>query len=154
MSAFFVDLGTIDDAVAAFAETQSITGDEFDPDRIGRELLELNAEALRQRYRLDVEAPDELAGYLEAARAYRYHRHHPDGAQRWHSCACLAYQCAEGDVPKRALLLALDDVTAAMLRRYGRKNTNDLIWNRTREAETRTPAPRTERPADTSLMPF
>jgi hypothetical protein len=105
MSAFFVSYGTIDDTVDAFRE---IERGPCDADALGRALLALNAEAMRQRYpqilteRLEC-GRTEHAAYIDAARAYTYRPGHKDPRQRAKSAACLAYQCTEGDVPETPL---------------------------------------------------
>ena len=140
MSAFFVSYGTVDDAVEAFRE---IARGPLDPDALGRALLAMNAEAMRQRYpqilteRLDC-GRIEHDVYLAAARAYRWCPGHPDGRQRAKSAACLAYQCHEGDVPGTPLYRRLDAVAAQMAERHPWQQdgpvfrSDGLAWDRDR----------------------
>ncbi|MBL4543572.1 MAG: hypothetical protein JKP98_23845 [Rhodobacteraceae bacterium] len=150
MSAFFVSYGTIDDTVDAFRE---IERGPCDADALGRALLALNAEAMRQRYpqilteRLEC-GRTEHAAYIDAARAYTYRPGHKDPRQRAKSAACLAYQCTEGDVPETPLGKRLDAVETAMAAahpwrreeewvsatgdRFVRVFSDGLIWHRDR----------------------
>jgi hypothetical protein len=150
MSAFLVSYGTIDDTVDAFRE---IERGPCDADALGRALLALNAEAMRQRYpqilteRLEC-GRTEYAACLDAARAYTCRPGHKDPRQRAKSAACLAYQCAEGDVPETPLGKRLDAVETAMAAahpwrreeewvsatgdRFVRVFSDGLIWHRDR----------------------
>lgn len=119
MSAFFVSRQTIHDTVAAWCICHPMPRSTATLDSIGRQLWALNAEALRQRYRLDTTGPEnaaELAEYLRDAAAYAYHPPcNASPAQLAKSANCLSYQCCEGDLPETSeLYRALDLLCKAM----------------------------------------
>ncbi len=114
MSAFIVSTETMHRVVKAIDDAmgqQGIFGADFernepgylvrdtrDLDKLGAGLFALNAAAVGERYVKQVEAPPyryRPMGCLHDVHAYR-------------ALACLIYQCAEGDIPERALFKALD----------------------------------------------
>jgi hypothetical protein len=113
MSAFFVQEGTIDNVIELMRPS-AMSGDEV-ANRFGRELLEMNAESLRQRY--DLDGTDELKDYLKAAANYVYVEPKTSDAQKLKSIGCLTYQCCEGDVDQTPLY-----------KRVAKAETNFGIW--------------------------
>lgn len=116
MSAFMVSYGTIDRVVSSIiefnstAKSDTIVMDEngphapecrcvgcrrdINPDKLGRKLIDLNMEALRQRYG------------DEPCEVMYHHRAHTDEHRviaLLKACNCLSYQCSEGNVPKAGL---------------------------------------------------
>ncbi len=128
MSAFFVQDGTIDDVVAVFIEH---VGQIDHPDVLGAILLQMNAEALRQRYpQID---DKERAEYALAAKTYTFNPPSTDPLQRMKSCHCLRYQCHEGDVPETSKLYEiLDMATKKMDEIHGESDVGE--WDRVRGA--------------------
>jgi hypothetical protein len=59
---------------------------------MGRQLHQLNAEAVSQRYSCNDPVPE-----------YRYAAFLPSLIQQYKSLACLLYQCTEGNIPQTAL---------------------------------------------------
>lgn len=78
-------------------------------DELGRLLLGMNVDALRQRYPAH-RHDDEQA----EADAYTFKPHPVSTAYALKQLDCLMYQCAEGDVPERPLFEALTKMRDAL----------------------------------------
>jgi hypothetical protein len=110
-----VDDGTIDRAVSAilaFEAAGPMADTGGNPNVIGAELIRLNMEALRQRYR-DKPMP------------FTYeHRDHDDAnplLARQKALTCLIYQCSEGNVPEMPLYQQLETVCNDLTKQCARQ---------------------------------
>ena len=104
MSAFIVTDATIDRVVEAFAHINacpSLTTHE-----IGAALARMNRRAVNWRYNTRV-----------TASRYSFKARRASLAAMYKACACLLYQCSEGNVPKSALYKTLDNVGTVIARR-------------------------------------
>ena len=109
MSAYFVEYSTIDNIISG------IKASRYDPpnwiskhylpasfnsmrSRIGKQLLLLNAKALKARY------GDQIAKMRSDICKYKFTpRPHVSIFQFYKSLSCLHYQCCEGDIPETQL---------------------------------------------------
>jgi hypothetical protein len=112
MSSFFVSKATIDACVAAIHHNAAYHRDHgmlyaTSMDTLGKELWELNRDAVCTRYN-DVAA--ETDGYEAKIAAYKYKTTFPTLIQMLKSLQCLIYQCSEGNVPERETYKALERV--------------------------------------------
>ena len=118
MSAYIVDDETIDRIVNYVKFTQN--GEEaaqrilqkyvIDPEKLGRELFALNVEAVRQRYS-DCKSIEDMPGKIGH---YEYVHTPSINGNRFQilkSMKCWLYQCSEGDVPKRPLFKAIEELS-------------------------------------------
>ena len=99
MSAFLVNNETINVVVVGYKFTTFTSIMPEDAQRLGEKFLEMNQEALRQRY-----------PHHDMVPTYEYkHRYLPDvtPVEAYKATQCLKYQCAEGDAPKGALFQEL-----------------------------------------------
>lgn len=114
MSAFIVTNGTIDRVVEAFISADRVvaafcaTGERPNQglNELGAMLAEMNMAAFYQRY-----------GEREPVEPYAYTERFAPPAAMFKGCACLKYQCTEGNVPDRARYQLLDEVERAMARK-------------------------------------
>lgn len=119
MSAFMVNDGTIDRAVSAmiaFGETAvgaPTAADQCALNKLGAELIKLNMEALRQRYR---------ARPLPFTYVHRDHTDPDPLLARLRAVACLTYQCSEGNVPEKPLYKLLQVVEDDLAHQCARKH--------------------------------
>jgi hypothetical protein len=119
MSAFQVSVGTIDRVVSAimsFDDNIVMLGIVCDPDTLGCMLIELNQEALRQRYG-DVPEAFEYA--------YRERTDEHSTLAKLKAVACLRYQCSEGNVPTQPLYKLLEAVED-QLRHFAARRYNTI----------------------------
>lgn len=124
MSAFVVDITTMDRAVSAICgrnfygqivyKFQDIDTQLTDaPTLIGRRLFTLNVEAVMQRYPDTQDNPGDLPG-MDGAAALPLTYVHTRSPSRglvdgYKAIRCLMYQCSEGDADKSEVFRALND---------------------------------------------
>lgn len=119
MSSYMVKTVTIDrvvDAIAAIEKgNHGATFSVEDSDKLGRDLLDLNAQAVKARYG----EPEE--GIDERKRAYRHStRFHDSERVRYVALCCFLYQCTEGDVP--------DTLLFDRVRQVRRRLAESIAW--------------------------
>jgi len=112
MSSFFVSKATIDACVAAIHHNAAYHRDHgmlyaTSMDSLGKELWELNRDAIAARYRGDVIECHDYEGQIAA---YKYKTTFPTMIQMLKSLQCLIYQCSEGKIPERETYKALERV--------------------------------------------
>lgn len=109
MSAFVVEKRTID-AVVNLWDPHYRQCDEV-RDAFGRELWQMNVDAVNTRYPQDkIEPPEDYKN----AYPTRFGEQSPAMLK---ALNCLIYQCAEGDIPKRALFTSLQDLSRQVANR-------------------------------------
>lgn len=105
MSAFIVSTETMNCVVSSFAPADNWRGrpqkTAEELNRLGSQLMKLNADAVSQRYREPVD--------VMTAAKFRYRDKLYSKHQQLKSLHCLIYQCAEGDVPGRKLFKLLKE---------------------------------------------
>jgi hypothetical protein len=127
MSAFVVGEGCINRVVYGLRlMDHSLTGKETE---LGRELLELNIEAVRQRY-------NDEAVRNENANCYKYEEpadieNCSPAVAAWKSTECFLYQCSEGNVPETPLFKIMHDHNEKFGQRILKKLNKfyDAVWD-------------------------
>ena len=120
MSAFIVTKTHIDHVVAAIMQigvaTGSVTEEEDKHggfrDRLGQWLIEMNIRAVDCRYNERNPVPLYRNTYMGSAKTLA------ELVKRYKAIQCLAYQCAEGNVPETPLykqLIAAENTVASMI---------------------------------------
>lgn len=119
MSAFIVSDSCMQKAVRAVVLVEGDTMECAAMDQIGRDMWQLNAQAVRSRYEDAEEFFGEDLKAAEAPEAWTYNGKtvvfRPSIEERCVALKalwCFLYQCAEGDIPQRSELFQRLDRTA------------------------------------------
>jgi hypothetical protein len=117
MSAFIVDIECMDRVVRGLVLVADLLDPAADPTTIGRDLFQLNVEAVRQRYGNDIEDMMPATGWKP--NDYRYTEPPvvpgcPPLVDSLKALHCLLYQCSEGTVRNEPLYEALEAAGAKL----------------------------------------
>lgn len=103
---------------------------EHNKTKLGKKLLKMNIEALKQRYPQDTDKTRPGTKGDESAKArvkeYKFQEQRVTSEQAYMSASCLSYQCSEGKVPNKRLYKQLEKLINRIANEIAHKQAEKL----------------------------